>query len=270
AAASRCLASSKRATHLDRLARHDRGRRVTDMHRVRVHHPGHHALVRIHVGRRNIRVRSERLDDSIRVAPSQALELANAHLERITDYATLRATERNVHDRALPRHPRGERLHFLERDVHVEANAALARAARRVVEHAVTGEDLDLSVVQNDRARHGYLLLRIAKNLVDARLQVEQLGGTVKTRHHRVEWIFLVQNRVLVRVDDFMSRKTVIGGHYSAIEVARLNKFARADATRECPSVRRTACERYQSSTPFAGQTLVSFTASFSVVTTYL
>ena len=85
------------------------------------------------------------------VAAGDALELAGGHLQRIADDAALGAAEREVDHRALPGHPRRERLHFVERDVQVEPDAALGRPARRVVEHAVAGEHLDLAVVHHDR-----------------------------------------------------------------------------------------------------------------------
>src|SRR2546426_5949335 len=37
------------------------------------------------------------------------------------------------HERALPRHPRRERLHFLERHVEIESDTALGRTTGRVV-----------------------------------------------------------------------------------------------------------------------------------------
>ena len=183
------------------------------VHRVGVHHPRHHALVRVHVGRRNVGVGTERVDDARRVAAREPLELAGAHLERIADHAALRAAERQVHDGALPRHPRRERLHFLERHLHVEADAALGRPARRVVQHAVAGEHLDLAVVHHHRDRDGDLLLGVAQHLVQAGLEIEQLGRAVEARHHRLERILLVEKAVLVGPDDSIGRKSKVGGH---------------------------------------------------------
>ena len=64
-----------------------------------------------------------------------------------------------VRDRALPRHPRGERGDLVERDVGVVADAALRRSERDVVLHAIAGEDLDLAAVHLNGARHDDLAL---------------------------------------------------------------------------------------------------------------
>ena len=73
-----------------------------------------------------------------------------------------------LRDGALPRHPRRQRRHFVERDVGVIADAALGRAERDVVLHAVAGEDLDLAVVHLHRARHDDLPLGVGEDLPDA------------------------------------------------------------------------------------------------------
>ena len=213
AAAARRLATAERAAHLDRLAGDDGRDRVAHVHGVGVHHPRHDALVRVHVRRRNVGVGTERVDDAGGVAARESLELAGAHLERVADDAALRTAERQIHHGALPRHPRGERLHLFERDVHVEADAALGRTARRVVQHAVSGEHLDLAVVHHHRDGHGDLLLGMAQDLVETGLEIEQLGRAVEARHHRFERILFVRGSGLCPVDDSIGRESKIGGH---------------------------------------------------------
>ena len=105
----------------------------------------------------------------------------------IADDAALAAAERDVRDGALPRHPRGERGHFVERHVGVIADAALRRAERDVVLHAVAGEDLDLAVVHLDRARHDDLPLGVGEDLPDAGIEAEDARGAVELLEHRVE-----------------------------------------------------------------------------------
>src|SRR5665213_1102970 len=96
------FARTQRTTHLDWLAGNNCGHRMAHVHRVRVHHPRHYAFVRVHVGRWNVGVRSESLDDADRVTTRQTLQFAHAHLERVANYTTLRTTEGNVHDSTLP------------------------------------------------------------------------------------------------------------------------------------------------------------------------
>ena len=151
-----------RTTHLDRLARHHGVLGATDVHRVGVHHPRHDALVRIHIGRGDVGVGAQQRDDALGVAARDALQFPHAHRERITNHTTLRTAERQIDDRAFPSHPRGEGFHFLERDLHVEADPTLGRSTRRVVQHAVTGEHLHVPVVELNGHRHDELFFWIA------------------------------------------------------------------------------------------------------------
>src|SRR2546422_9724293 len=88
-------------------------------------------LFRSHVRRRHIRVRAEGLDDAGGVAARHPLELRHRHGGGIAHHPALRPTERDVHERALPRHPRRERLYFLERHVEIESDTALGRTTGR-------------------------------------------------------------------------------------------------------------------------------------------
>ena len=170
AAAGR-LAAAERAAHLDRLAGDDRRRGVADVHAVGVHDPRHDLVVGVDVGRRHVLLGADRVDDLGDVAARQRFELAARHPRRVADDAALAAAERHVRDGALPRHPRGERRDLVERDVRVIADAALRRAERDVVLHAVAGEDFDLAVVHLDRARHGDLPLRVGEDFPDAGIE---------------------------------------------------------------------------------------------------
>ncbi len=129
------------------------------VHGVRVHEPRHHALVRVHVRCRHVGVGTERVDDAHRIAAGKPLQLTGAHLERVADDAALGAAKRQVHDGALPGHPRGERLHLVEAHLKVEADAALGGPARGVVQDAVPGEDLHFAVVHHDGHGDDDLLL---------------------------------------------------------------------------------------------------------------
>ena len=186
AAAGR-LAASERPAHLDRLAGDDGRRGVADVHAVGVHDPRHDLVVGVDVGRRDVLLRTDRIDDLGDVAPRQRLELAARHPRRVADDAALAAAERDVRDGALPGHPGRERGHFVEGDVGVVADAALCRTERDVVLHAIAGEDLDLAVVHLHRTRDGDLPLRMREDLPDAGLEVEHAGGDVELLEHRVE-----------------------------------------------------------------------------------
>ena len=63
-AGARRLAAEDGAAERDRLAGHDLRNRVADLHRVRVHHPGHRLLVRRHVGRRDVLLRADEVGSS--------------------------------------------------------------------------------------------------------------------------------------------------------------------------------------------------------------
>ncbi len=186
-AAARRLAAAERAAHLDRLAGHDRRGGVADVHAVGVHDPRHDLIVGVDVGRGHVLLRADGVDDLGDVAARQRLELAPRHPRRIADDAALAAAERHVRDGAFPGHPRRERRDLVERDVGVIADAALGRAERDVVLHAIAGEDLDLAVVHLDRTRHDDLSLRIREDLPDARIEPEQARGSVELLEHRVE-----------------------------------------------------------------------------------
>ena len=104
-----------------------------------------HAITRAvgaDVGRGDVLLRADLVDDLARVAARHPLELGARELLRVDDDAALRAAERDAHERALPRHPHRERLDLVERDVRVVADAALRRAARDVVRDAVALEDV--------------------------------------------------------------------------------------------------------------------------------
>ena len=186
-AAARRFATAQRSTELDRLAGDHRRGRVADVHRVGVHDPRHDLLVGVHVGRRDVLLGSDRVDDLRDVAACERFDLALRHLRRIANHAALAAAEWNVRDGALPRHPRRERRHFVERDAGMIANASLRRSERDVVLHAIAGEDLDLAVVHLHRARDDDLAFGVGEDLPDARFEIEKVRRSVEFLEHRAE-----------------------------------------------------------------------------------
>ena len=79
----------------------------------------------------------------------------------------LRAAVRQPQQRALPRHPGGERGALAERDLGVVADAALRRAEHGRVLDAVAGEDLDRAVVAAERDADDDRALGVAEPLGD-------------------------------------------------------------------------------------------------------
>src|SRR5207244_236483 len=114
----------------------------------------HRLGVGVDVGGRDVGVRTDgvaQLDDE---APRDLAPLVSGELLRIADDAPLRAAEWDVRHRALPRHPRRQRAHFVAVDVGVVADAALPRAAHARVLRAITGEGPDAAVVHHHRELH--------------------------------------------------------------------------------------------------------------------
>src|SRR5262249_5125060 len=145
---------------LERLAGHDRRRGVADVHGVGVHDPRHDLRVGVDVGGRHVLFGADRVDDLGDVTARERFDLALGHLRGIADDAALAAAERDVRDGAFPRHPGRERGDLVERHTRVIAYAALRRAERDVVLHAVAGEDLDRAVVHLYGARDDDLPFR--------------------------------------------------------------------------------------------------------------
>src|SRR2546430_5971830 len=170
-------------------------------------------------------------------------------------YTTLFRSD--VHESALPGHPRGQRLHLFERHVEVEADAALGRSARGVVEHAIAGVDLDFAAVAQDRNGYDDLFFGIAKHLVETTIQVEQLRGMVEALHHRLEGILLGEKGLFVRTDNRRFAHAIL-----------FRIPSRTCSTPSPLSSHRTASCATRGSGASAGQRPRSFTASFSVTTT--
>ena len=67
------------------------------------------------------------------------------------------------------------------------ADAPLRRSERDVVLHAVAGEDFDLAVVHQHRARDDDLPLGVRENSPDAWIEVENARRAVELLQHRGE-----------------------------------------------------------------------------------
>ena len=99
---------------------------------------------------------------------------------RIAGHAALRATERHLHEGALPGHPHGQGAHVIEISLRVVSQAALRRPTRIVVLDAVAGEHLDRATVEADREVHRQLALARGQDAAHAGLDGEVVGGAME------------------------------------------------------------------------------------------
>ena len=142
------------SAQLHRLARHDSGDGMAVLHAVGIHDPRHDLRIGAHVRCWDIAVRADDDADLGGIAPRQALELGLRQRSRVDHDAALCPAERQVDDRAFPRHKQRQRPYFIQRDAQAEAKASLHGAPRVVVLHAVAGEDARTAVIHRDRAIH--------------------------------------------------------------------------------------------------------------------
>jgi len=145
------VAAPAASAQRERLAGHDRGRGCAVHHGVGVHHPGHDFFVGVDVGRGDVPVGADDDADFAGVAPGQTLEFGFGQLARVDAHAALGAAEGHADHCVLDAHPAGQSHHLGQANVLMEAHAALARAARGIVLHAVTLEVRDPAVVHPDR-----------------------------------------------------------------------------------------------------------------------
>ena len=102
---------------------------------------------------------------------------------RVTGDAALGAAERDVHDGTLPGHPCGQRLHFVECDVGVVADAALGRSPDSAVLYPVCFEALDVSVVHANRHADRKRSFRVFDHLPRVEIQLQRVSGQVEILH---------------------------------------------------------------------------------------
>ena len=156
------------------------GARVADHHRVGVHHPGHGLRVGVDVRRGNVALRTDHGKNFGGVAARHALQLAVRHALGIADHAALGAAVGNIDGGGLPGHPGGQRFHFVQSEIGMEADAALGRAAGDVVLHAIAGKHFDLAVVE--LYGHGDFqdAPRRAQDLAQAGIELQELRRHVE------------------------------------------------------------------------------------------
>ena len=181
AASPGSLRPSLRAAQIQRFSGHYGRHGVALVHGIGIHDPGHGLLVRAHVGRRHVALRSDEFQNLGRVAPGDSLQLAFAQNLRIADHAALAAAKRDVHDGAFPRHPGRESAHFVERNIGSKTDAALGRAACNRMLNAISGEYFNPAVVQGDGDVDGQFHGGSAQHLPHAIIETEPAGRFIKT-----------------------------------------------------------------------------------------
>src|SRR6266436_3304223 len=164
-------------------------RGMADGHSVGVHNPGHGLCTGVDIRCGNVHGRSNDRQNLAGVTACHALELALGHALGIADDAALGASKRHVDGGGLPSPPSRERLHFIERNVGVIADAPLARAARNVVLHTVAGKHLYLAVVHLGRQGNFQNALGRAQNLPQAGIELQEFGRHVELNLRDAEGI---------------------------------------------------------------------------------
>ena len=135
---------------------------------------------RVDVGRRNVFVGTDDFDELRRVAARDALELALRERRGIAGDAAFAAAERQVDDRALPRHPKRERRDFIQGHARMVADAAFCRAAREIVLYAIAGVDFELAGIALEWNREDDLPRRMGEDAAHSAVEFEQIGGFVE------------------------------------------------------------------------------------------
>ena len=163
-----------------RFAGDDARNRLTHVHRVRIHEPRHRLRIGVDVGSGNVFVRTDDFDQFCGIPARDTLELALREFGRVAGDAAFTAAERQIDDRAFPRHPKGERRHFVQRHAGVETDAALGRAARETVLDAITGVHLEFTIVALERNREDDLARRVRQNGAHGGVEFQKLGSLVE------------------------------------------------------------------------------------------
>ena len=158
---SSSLQAAVRSAQIDRFAGNHRRRCMTHVHRVRIHDPGHGLLVGAKVGRGNVAFRAKPFDQLSCITARNAFQLSVGKLRGIANDAALCATERNVHNRAFPSHPTGQRADLIERHIRRVAYSSLARAADDRVMNPVADKYFQMATIEHHRNVYGNFLVRI-------------------------------------------------------------------------------------------------------------
>ena len=167
------LVPALRASNAHGLACDDAGDGVALHHRIGVHHPGHHLLVRVDVRGRYIRLRPYYYAYFVGVSSGEPFYLVPRHYCRVAGDPALGPAKGQVNYAALPCHESGQSGYLVEVNLRVVPYAAFCRAPREVVLHPVSGKKADCAVVHLHRHRDDERASRRAEPLVDGNRQIQ-------------------------------------------------------------------------------------------------
>ena len=147
-------------------------------------------------GRGDVAVRSDDRGDGEGVASRQTLEFAATERRRVDADAALGPAVGDVDDGALDRHVGAEGRDLVDVHARVEADAALARSARRAVLDAPAVVHLDLAGVHADGDRDFEDPFRGDDALDQSLVQTEQVPGRFDERRDVQPRIEVVRRRL--------------------------------------------------------------------------
>src|SRR6266705_921472 len=165
-----------------RLTGDDRSGGLTNMHGVGVHDPSHGLFVRADVGRWDVTLRTEPVRQFRGIAARKPLEFAARHFARIADHSALRAAKRNIYNRALPGHPSRQCAYFVDGNVRSKTYSAFARPAHGGMQHAISGEHFQTSVIHADGNVECDFFVGIFQITVEPLFESQFVRGYFKTR----------------------------------------------------------------------------------------
>ena len=113
-------------------------------------------------------------------------------LRRIAGDAAFRAAVGQIGERAFPAHPHRERGGFAHGEIGRETRAALGRAERQVMLHAITLEGLDAAVVHVNRERDGDGALREHEPVAIVLVDVQVIGDDLELVASHLEHFVVV------------------------------------------------------------------------------
>jgi hypothetical protein len=183
------LGAAEGAAAAEGLAGDDAGGVLAAQLRVLVHHPAHHLRRGAYIRRRDVGAWADVLPHLVDPAAAQPLLLGDGQRRGVDDDAALAAAEWDVGDRALPRHPRGEGAHGVDRLVRRPADAALGGAAGVAVLHAEAVEHAQGAVVHAHGDAEVELPQGPAEYRADALVEPELIRDLVELPLRHLEWV---------------------------------------------------------------------------------
>ncbi len=171
--ASGSLTPSFGSAETHRLSSNNRSYGASGVHAVCIHDPGHHLFIRVDVRRRNVFLGTENFKHLCCITASNLFQLFFRHNGRITFNPPFCATERNIDNRALHRHPRRKSADFVQIHIRGKTDAPFCGTSRNAVLDTITGEDFKPSVIHLNGQIDGYLTNGVADNLVQTAIDIQ-------------------------------------------------------------------------------------------------